>query len=448
MAIFKKHKLSCAITATLSLTLVLGLSGCGDDDLNPENIDTPSTYEFNSLTQPGQSSVDYSQATSQLILIKELEALINSEELANLAENGKSAVISRLNEYYTANPVINTLNIQSIESDLPLEQTQLSDLNISSLKSSLAGTHGPLFYRDSTDTNNGNFIGWALNSISNEDELPDAKVQFWFDGIASALVNDDTNLSDKSEIIRDFLFGAIAYYQATGVLLNTGLNASNSSIEKYTDLQHNWDLAFGYFGAHPHYGNYSASENAITLDSDLNNNGEISLLNEYNFEYATLSAKSDSQSSLSISNYSQEIFTAFSKGRALIDLYNNTQTNDDPEFFRRLLAQANIISQNWEKALVVQLINNIKLTVIFGELFTQNDLYRSVYYRYWARSKNIAITLQFNPNSIISYLELVDIHRVMKYSTPTTDLTQYFPELNDLRTKLADIYNIDLEGLN
>ncbi len=62
---------------------------------------------------------------------------------------------------------------------------------------------------------------------------------------------------EPAQLIEKGLMGACFYYQATGIdgylsLTSGGLladNSANAEGKDYTDLQHHWDEAFGYFGA-------------------------------------------------------------------------------------------------------------------------------------------------------------------------------------------------------
>ncbi|MEZ4720695.1 MAG: DUF4856 domain-containing protein [Flavobacteriales bacterium] len=90
-----------------------------------------------------------------------------------------------------------------------------------------------------------------FNSIS-------SKVQTGSSGVAGWVVSSDSNRHrlfdingfDYTQLIEKTLMGAVLYYQATEVQLGIEvLNADNEPrIDSATAMQHNWDVAYAYFG--------------------------------------------------------------------------------------------------------------------------------------------------------------------------------------------------------
>jgi hypothetical protein len=124
-----------------------------------------------------------------------------------------------------------------------------------------------------------------------------------------------------AQIIQKSLIGALQLDYISNVLLDDGLNAENHTLvggENYTQLEHNWDEAYGLLTLNQIYleGATDASRNSVEF-------GAGAYIWEYNKP-----------------NYSK-IFPAFLKGRAAI------VNNDNAE----LQTQATFIRTEFEKAL-------------------------------------------------------------------------------------------------
>jgi len=447
-------------------TLPLLLAACGDDDLDTSIIQAPDTYEFTSLTDPSaSSSVAYEEVTTQIVLIKELEYLIGSGHLQTVAQSGgDQAVIDLLNRIYdsgssniTATNVYNSSSaatpINGVTTTLDKLQADFSSMHAGvNLKSKMPGVNTDLIYRDSEDSSLGNLLGWSMAGILNkdEDELSDKMIQDWFANIAILARNSpDTttyrsNAMDYQALVTSYLSTALPYFQVTNILLNpeVGLTASNSSQTQYTALQHNWDLAFAYFGASRHYKIHNKAVNASVKGVDSNGDERINLFTEFNFIHARNAAELDNNAELSDTNFSQNIMQAFLNGRQLID--EHITTNND-ELLTQINIQADIICKNWERIMAAQLIHHINLTTQFIGFYGQSPTLDDAYAKNWAYAKSYAIALQFNPNSIITFEELTatdSIHSLMT-QTPETRvgiLNTYKNKLLIARNQVATTY--------
>ncbi len=449
------------------LTLPIFLSACGNDDLDPNEIHSPDTYEFSSQTDPAaSSSVDYLEATTHLVLIKELQHLIGSPELQTVGTTqGKDAVIALLNKVYLdGTQYLSTTNIYNnqseptpisgVSSTLTKVQTDFSSLDSNiNLKNKLPGVHADLIYRGNEDASLGNLIGWNILHLDDEDTLLDTLIQNWFEKIALLAVDGDPTTKyiktglDYQNLVGSLLVGAIPYYQATQTLLNTtnGLIAENSSQTSYTDLQHNWDLAFGYFGAHRQYKLQSKQLNATQFEFDSNDDNQLDLLSELNFTYASNAASLDFTSPINTVTFSIDINQAFLNGRQIInDNLNNTTTNNG-DFHKALIEQANIITGSWERVIAAQLIHYLNLNATDVLYYGQIESYDNRYAKNWAFVKGYALALQFNPNSIVTEDELIDLHILIgqqpEVRTDPSRLRAYSNNLLIARNKLESIYS-------
>ena len=78
--------------------------------------------------------------------------------------------------------------------------------------------------------------------------------------LGTPAVYTDDNGVDLTQMINKVLIGAVPYYQATRVYLGGLLEDENGSPvegKSYTEMEHHWDEAFGYFGAARDYSRYS-----------------------------------------------------------------------------------------------------------------------------------------------------------------------------------------------
>ncbi len=448
-------------------TLPLLLAACGEDDFDTSIIQAPNTYEFTSLTDPSaSSSVAYEEVTTQMVLIKELEYLIGSGHLQTTAQSGgDQAVIDLLNRIYdsgssniTATNIYNSSSsatpINGVTTTIDKLQADFSSMHAGvNLKSKMPGVNTDLIYRDSEDSSLGNLLGWSMTGILNkdEDELSDKMIQDWFANIATlARNNPDTttyrsNAIDYQALVTSYLSTALPYFQVTNILLNpeVGLKASNTSQSQYTALQHNWDLAFAYFGASRRYKLNSKSINALAKGIDSNGDERIDLFSEFNFTHARNAAELDNNAELSDTNFSQTIMQAFLNGRQLID--EHITTNND-ELLTEINIQANIICKNWEQVMAAQLVHHLNLTTQFIGFYGQSPTLDAAYAQHWAYAKSYAIALQFNPNSIITFEALTatdSIHQLMSQSPETRlgILSAYKNKLLTARNQMATTYS-------
>jgi hypothetical protein len=126
-----------------------------------------------------------------------------------------------------------------------------------------------------------------------------------------------------AQIIQKTLIGAYHLDYIGNVLLNTGLDADNHQLvtgKKYTQLEHNWDEAYGFFTNNDMYYNGTTDQNAAKISSEL-------YLGSYAWEYNKTGFV--------------KLHAAFLKGRAAI---HNNDLNE-------VRAQARIIRNTLELAI-------------------------------------------------------------------------------------------------
>lgn len=300
---------------TVFVGLVAGcLLGCDDDDAKPNlrtaidyNVLTPATpYSQLFVDADGNTTVDLSDGNDRHKMFQALNYYSTSLISAN--EHIDAPVLKNMFSNI-GNPFtdITTSTITVVGDQLNSSTVQLRNVVASSRPSTEAET-----------------IRTTLEGYF--DELEEAShfvTNTASPGVAGKL---GTYLVDEkgieiAQIIQKSLIGALQLDYISNVLLDDGLNAENHTLvggENYTQLEHNWDEAYGLLTLNQIYleGATDASRNSVEF-------GAGAYIWEYNK-----------------ANYSK-IFPAFLKGRAAI------VNNDKSE----LQTQATFIRTEFEKAL-------------------------------------------------------------------------------------------------
>ncbi len=467
-------------------TLPFLLAACGDDNLDPNAINAPDVYEFASLTDPSAvSSVDYREATTRLVLIKELEYLIGSDYLQEYGtdvNNTKDDVISLLNRVYEggttltyANNLIdvnlynNTSTATSIrgmdlKSGLDQLQQDFSQLEPNTnLKSHMAGlNNNKLFMLNPIDKESIVFIGWGLPLTTDHNLIPDRLIQSWFESIATLAKdgNPDTKYSNGSldfqALITVFLMGSINYYQATNIHLNANLGLltdnTTTSDAPYTNLQHQWDLAMGYYGASQNIKLLTNQQVIEQPDHDYNKDNKIDFFSEYNFKFSINSAARNAGSLLSNVNLSEKIIQAFLNGRELIDkelIHGYTDTANP------LSTQVKQLKEQWEHSIAATLLHYLNTTANDSALLklsesdpdTANEYNRAHHATQWSMLKAYTLILQFNSNGKLSSQDFIDIHSAIGQNPELKSggINSYIKELFTAQALITEKFGFSIQ---
>jgi len=438
------------------------LAACGGDDndnndSNGGSVQAPQTYTFPSKLTAGESSVSYSGQVARNVLINQLKGMVKSDLLYVPVDplSAEESVKTRLNLFYLSGTDsfgtynLTTRDAYTLDTSTPTESvftevknfslpdnTLLQEENfklISSGKSlveKMAGFDNTLA-RD-------NFYGWDIaaqtiptsltgkdSDITGERSKPHALVEYWIDQVAqNAQAGDDTPHITASgvnyeQLIQKFLLGAVSFSQASRDYLyfDKGLTKDNSSAadgtEPYTELEHQWDEGFGYFGAARDYNSYSDSHIAADKNYANDSNGDrvIDLDSEYTFAVAQYANKRDN--SIEGADYSKTIFDAFLKGRQLIQ--DNFGTNPVPGqgYHVELSAVAKTILEQWEEVYAANIIHYINATIADLAAYEAENL--ETLAKHWSEMKGFALAIQFNPQatSKLSDQNLIDLNNLI-----------------------------------
>ncbi|GIV34320.1 MAG: DUF4856 domain-containing protein [Chitinophagales bacterium] len=201
--------------------MLLALPSCEkQDDPGEKPYAIPSTYTFTDAM--GNSTVDYAGQTQRLNMVAEIVTYLK------------------------------TANTPGVR----LDAQKLRDM-----------------YRNAGNPFTDNSLNNSGKQIKDKVFAPDQQLfEQYFDSIAAASQSDSPATVGRAgvgtsgssnylfsargmeytQLIEKGLMGALMYYQATGVYLDTDkMNADNStpvSGKFYTEMEHHWDEAFGYFG--------------------------------------------------------------------------------------------------------------------------------------------------------------------------------------------------------
>ena len=301
-------------TKILLLFAFLGVFSCDEDEEKPGlrakinySTLTPETpYNSAFVDASGTSTVDLADGNIRHKMFYSLNNYMSSRTSA-----GQQIQSETLNNMFsnTGNPFydISTATI-SIDAD----QLNQSGINVREVYASSRPAAEAEAEREWLESHFAQ-IEVASNSITQTASPGQAGM------LESRLV--DARGIELAQVIQKGMIGGLQLDYISNVLLDEGLTADNSSVvgdQKYTQLEHNWDEAYGLLTLNPVY-----LEGSTDLEKGTSEFGAGSYIWEYNR-----------------ANYAK-IYPAFLKGRAAI------VNNDKAE----LQAQATFIRTEFEKTL-------------------------------------------------------------------------------------------------
>ena len=442
------EKLSQA-TLLFSVALI-GVVGCAGGDERADDFSAGEelgtsvrSYIFESRFEPGRSSVKYTGQTARHILINEVKVQIgNVDPTTETYVPGE--VFATLQGIYEHDwTVVPELPFSSLTGrDL---QTNLDEISTDkNLVSKIAGIDSPGWTQG--------WAGWSTELPSGEGTRavpvsPDAFVQAMFhkldelavlhsegtppltpDGLPITKAFVDADGIDWQQMTQKFLLGAVAFSQGTndylykvaGVPGDDGQiddstakpNATPDAGAPYSEMEHYWDEAFGYFGAAVDYGLYTDAEiagkggrNDWQSFHDSNGDGKIDLRSEFNFGHSQNAAKRD-YGSAGIEggvgyDMTGDIFGAFLDGRTLI---SSIERDLNAEELAALRSYISVIKDGWEAAIAATVIHYINDTLADMARLGGEDYSFYDHAKHWSELKGFALGLQFNPDSPLHVL--------------------------------------------
>ena len=470
--------------ASVNLTITAVDSGneSFDKPLTIEVGDLLDYYGFISKAQTDVSSVAYSGQIARQILINDLSKFIGAELSktsdfeTNKSFTNREEVMSVLNSYFdidddnydvaSERPILTTTSPGS-------KQTTLAALSRSTknLVDKIAGNDAKGQHKDW----NNDFAGWGETGSTTPEELirtlfgliaDNAETQMQGTVRQDPFNKDITNISltsdgvDLKQLVQKFLLMSVAFSQGVDDYLdddtaNKGLQSDhiNFGTEAYTPLEHQFDEAFGYFGAARDYLNYTDEEVAAKggrpdyqLYHDTDKDGAIDFNSEYNFSQSTNAAKRDRGAEVP-TDFSKTAMTAFLEGRKLLNDTAGIGLTDAER--AKLYGHRDTIVQTWEKAIaatVIHYINDVRNDL--AEIGTADFDYANTA-KHWSEMKGFALGLQFNKASPLADEEFITVHGIMGKKPVLigeTEVAAYRADLLTARNLLQAAYEFNAEN--
>lgn len=440
----------------LSMLIVLSMFGCGDkstdtsihtdtaeDTVVVENDDTQ--YVF--LNQDGQSSVSYGGQTYRNLLIHDLLRYI-----ASLDEGVQTNVIA--SGQVETDLLFYLESIKDLDGAFPhgyvvdeiaLMQTQYADVSTGkNLLEKLAGNDSVTDHQDWSTA----FYGWGEADVTS----PESLIRLWISQVDYQASNWSNTSSqtpsvyisrdgvDYKQMLHTFLLCGVAYSQGTDDYLDNdvvdkGLLSSHVPTEgsTYSALEHAWDEGFGYFGAAQDFILWTDTEIAGPSALDRNGDGQIDLKTEVNWNFSTLAAERDLDGLGT--DFTADAWKAFWTGRDLLSRTVGSELSaTDMDTLVELRDQAVIA---WEKVLVATIVEALNNTV--QQIDTSAPLEDLAHD--WSTMKGFSLGLQFNPHTLLSTEQFVQIQDLIGQFPKTNG--QYIDDLLAVRQVLVDVYDVN-----
>lgn len=388
--------------------LTVIFQACGDDDVSPvasTTVTAPDSYIFESRFNEGVSSVSYSGQTVRNVLIGDIKSII-----ASIGDgSGTLATADALTELYE-----NSSTTATLVGDATIAYQDISTKNLSG--------------KIATDM--GNVIGY--------DMLPDALVRSWFAAVETNSSDLSTSGVHLDQMVGKGLLGMVSYYQATSVYFDkvnddTEDNSLADGDSPYTNMEHHFDEAFGYYGAAIGYGNMT--------DAQRQDSGNATTAAEYttlvNFDWAKYASKRSNVSGCSQStNLDDSIMDAFLLGRAHISA-------ESP--LAEIQEQMDVVSAGWETIIAANIIHyaaDVKGLMVAGDSNFNCSADASCS-KYWSEMAPFAMALQFNENSPLTTSDFTTLQGVIGIAPPTTNTMDVQATFQTVVDWLIEKYSLD-----
>lgn len=387
----KKTKLIVAITMALFLT------GCDNDNDIPTPDPTPDPtpgpgafakpdiyagFPVTLKDAPGDhaSSVSYSGQSARQILRMGFATLMLPGDGVKTGQ----AAIDELKQFtHNPNNVIDDQNIVGVvdREGFDVKQTRYNELATGA--NLIAKMASAKQLSDAMPGITGTFDHVLIGVPGNK--TPSEAVELWIKnyGVSSTASQaagaeglspyiDMVTGYDYRQLLLKYMLTGLYFSQSVDKYLDEYIRVpgkkDNSTAYKdgkhYTGKEHSWDEAFGYFGASANFALVDPAKNRringrhadVFTYADWDKDGKVSLLTEYPTGPAHFTSLFDTVvppgGSVPVTTYSKDIMDAFITGRTLIsnavDDNGHARNLTDAER-TELVAQANIITLNWEK---------------------------------------------------------------------------------------------------
>jgi hypothetical protein len=439
--------------AMLLLTLLVACGGSSNNstqsDSETDSAETPAlvvpeTYNFKNSTYVADAdSVSYTGQVARQLLITGMVDYMES-----MAESGKTEAefLADLDFYMNGDGADDaatgfTLKNGAADGSDVLNAVTYGDISSGkNLDGKIAGGNGE-GGGETSKLIDGEFFGWE--SLSANDKPIDL-VDSWTaalaaqasDGNSFSITTVDGEVTVDSvhydaagrnyrQLLQKFLMGAVSFSQGTNDYFQsdwaTQVTLQEGPGKNYTEAEHNYDEAFGYYGAARNNNDYTDLEARAKSGRDewkngyhdTNGDGLIDPRSEFNFGHSQNCAKRDvgSSGNTNPTDLSTEAMSAFLAGRQVIANASAAGFITDAEL-AELQGHIKTAALTWEKCIAATAIHYINdVTADIGEF--SNGGYASVSNftnlgKHWSELKGFALSLQFSPFSPFRDVEVTD----------------------------------------
>jgi hypothetical protein len=417
----------------------------------------PEAYAYtNSIYTAGSDSVSYTGQTARHLLISGMV-----DYMSAMTESGKTKAqyVTDLDFFMNgdgadgASTGFTLKNGASDGSDVKSAATYGAVSSGKNLDGKIAGGDGE-GGGETSKLIGGEFFGWS-DGLS-VGSLPINLVDLWIDQLATqasdgtsvtiSTVNGDVNVSsvqydaqgrNQRQLLQKFLLGAVTFSQGTNDYFQADFATQITEQEgtkNYSAAEHNYDEAFGYYGAARDNKAYTDLEARAKSGRDewkdgyYDTDGDslIDPRSEFNFGNSQNCAKRDvgSAGNANPTDLSNEAMDAFLAGRQILSNMANTGIMSASEE-AALAVHIKAAALAWEKCIAATVIHYINdVTTDMGKYstgsFANVDNFTDVG-THWSEMKGFALGLQFSPFS------------------PFRDEAVTSVDLDNLKTLLADL---------
>lgn len=436
--------------------------------------------ELPSVYGEGLDSVSYSGQVARQLLINELNEYINSGLQADLDAGTittRDEALSILMSYFSGDYETEVAD-RALTTSTILDKKQSTLREISSSSKDLVGK---IAGNDAT----GQHKDWSAEFVAFGDKgtrSPQQEIERLIGLIADnagefiagntrqdVLGNDITkvylgeNGVDYKQLVQKILLGAVAFSQGADDYLdddteNKGLLTDHTAVvdgKLYTNLEHQYDEGFGYFGAARDYLAYTDDEIAkkggrdeyqgmFDTDSDV----MIDFNSEFNFGHSQNAAKRDrgTVSGASPTDLSTDAMVAFIAGRQL--LADTAGTALDEGQMLELQGFRDTALMAWEKSIAATAVHYVNDTLGDYDNFGTDTFSYSDLAKHWSELKGFVVSLQFNRRSPLTDEQYEQVNALVKDAPVLTadELDAYKTDLATARDILRDAYEFDADN--
>lgn len=429
----------------------------------------PEHYAFEGRT--GASSVAYDGQVFRNLLVGDLARYVDglTERIdADGLTPARGAVTNDLGFYLSFDDAVGA----DLEHGLSLDPTPLQTTyrDVSSGKDLLGKLAGNDPVGQHADWSS-EFAGWGTPGST----TPQALVDAWVDELDQLATDrgngtlptgpdgqpvDRVTLTadgrDLGQLLEKFLRGAVAFSQGTDDYLDDdepgkGLLADHTEVvegEAYTELEHQWDEGFGYFGAARSWPAHTLDQISDDRGVDGDGDGALDLLTEVSFGHAVNAAKRDRGAPAS-PDLVGRAWAGFAGGRALLDRTDGPLSDDELDELRAYRDEA---VAAWEAVIAASVVHYINEVLVDTAAIGTDAYDFGDHAKHWSEAKGFALALQFNPRSPLDDATFQRLHVLLRdapvlQDSPEAELASAMEDLREARALLGDAYEFDAINL-